>query len=67
MEHLQTDIRSVFPPEMIFTTNDHAAHEAAHGNGSWPSAATMVAAGKRLLLVSRADYGDPMRPLVFSR
>ncbi|GAB4815112.1 hypothetical protein N2152v2_002158 [Parachlorella kessleri] len=67
VEHLQTDIRSVFPPEMIFTTNDHAAHEAAHGNGSWPSAATMVAAGKRLLLVSRADYGDPMRPLVFSR
>jgi hypothetical protein len=64
---LQSDIRSVFPTEWIFTTVDHAAHEVAHGPGSWPSAAAMLAAGKRLLLVSRADYGDSMRPLVFSR
>lgn len=60
--HLKQDILSVFPEEMIFTQNDLTA------NGQkWPSGSEMVISGRRLILVSVADYGDEMAPIIFPR
>lgn len=66
-EHLVADFLSVFSADQVFSTEDYAAYAAAHGPGTWPSAAKMRAAGRGLLLVSREDYGAAMRPLIFSR
>lgn len=61
-EHLQQDILASFTPESVFTTADLAAA----GDG-WPTLSAMVAAGKRVMFVSGADYGPAMAPLVFAR
>lgn len=60
--HLQETILRVFPPEVIFSVADKAAHPEA-----WPKVADLVVAGKRVMFVSNTDYGAAMQPYVFSR
>jgi hypothetical protein len=59
---LQEDVLSVFSREDIFTQDD-----LAETGWEWPTGSDMVAAGKRLVMVSVADYGQDMAPLVFPR
>lgn len=58
---LMSRITAHFPAEGIYTP----PHHEAGGGGSWPAADAMVAAGRRLLLVSGVDYGPVMHPLIF--
>ena len=55
-------ILSIWDTNLIFTQDDLEAEQWI-----WPSAADMVAAGKRLIFISVADYGPAMAPIVFPR
>lgn len=59
------DVLSAFPAEWIYTTEDRATAEAT--GAGWPALEELVRSGRRLLLVSGADYGPAMEPLVFAR
>ncbi|KAG7674064.1 hypothetical protein Ndes2526B_g02453 [Nannochloris sp. 'desiccata'] len=59
---LQEDILSVFIRELIFTQDD-----LAENGWQWPTGAEMVMSGRKLVLVSIADYGQDMAPIVFPR
>ena len=60
--HLKEDVLSVFSADEIFSRDD-----LAEAGWQWPTAAEMVESGRRLLLVSVADYGEAMAPFVFPR
>lgn len=60
--HLKSDLLSVFPVEWIFTRDDLEA-----AGSEWPSGEAMVNQGRRLVLLSVANYRDDMAPLVFPR
>jgi hypothetical protein len=59
---LQDDILEVFDRELIFTQDD-----LAETGWQWPTGADMVSLGRRLVMVSVADYGQDMAPIVFPR
>jgi hypothetical protein len=59
---LKEDILAVFDEKLIFSQND-----LAEAGWQWPTGADMVAMGRRLVMVSVADYGQDMAPLVFPR
>lgn len=60
---LLDQVREIFPAQMIVTPQDFKSRY----NRQWPSIDTMVAQGKRILLVSGTDYGQDMSSLVFPR
>ncbi|KAI3432222.1 hypothetical protein D9Q98_003784 [Chlorella vulgaris] len=60
--HLLNDTLATFPRSWIFSAED----KEAWGPG-WPTQRELLAAGKRLLLVSGTDYGADMQPLIFAR
>lgn len=59
---LQEDILSVFHRDLIFTQDDLAENE-----WQWPIGSDMVISGRKLVMVSVADYGSDMAPFVFPR
>jgi len=59
---LQEDILSVFSRESIFSQDD-----LAENGWQWPTGSDMMISGRRLVMVSVADYGQDMAPFVFSR
>ena len=65
VSNLLEDVLSAFPAEWIYTTDERAAAEAT--GAGWPALEELVRSGRRLLLVSGADYGPAMEPLVFAR
>lgn len=52
-----------FPQSWILTPPE----KAALSPGAWPSIAQLRAMGKRLMLISRRDYGPVMHSHIFRR
>ncbi len=48
---------------MLYTPKDHAARNAS----DWPSMAELVTAGRRVMVVSGADYGPDAADILFTR
>lgn len=48
---------------MLYTPKEHAARSAL----DWPSMAQLVAEGRRVMVVSGADYGADAADLLFTR
>ena len=60
--NLKEDLLSVFSKESIFTQEN-----LAENGWQWPTGAEIVSSGRRLVMVSVADYGQDMAPIVFPR
>lgn len=69
-------IESHFPIDTVYTPDDHRSRASAtstatsdsnHFSATWPTTDEMVAAGHRVLLTSRIDYGAAMQPLMFKK
>ncbi|CAK0733927.1 hypothetical protein CVIRNUC_000356 [Coccomyxa viridis] len=60
---LLIEVRQAFPGSMLYTPKDHAARNAS----DWPSMAELVAAGRRVMVVSGADYGPDAADILFTR
>ena len=60
---LLIEIRQAFPSAMLYTPADHGARNAS----DWPSMADLVTAGKRVMVVSGADYGADAAGVLFTR
>ena len=56
-------ISAIFPVDSVYSPADHGGR----GSADWPSIDEMLAAGKRVLLLSGVDYGPVMNPLVFDK
>ena len=63
LPNLLADLERAFPKGEIYTPRDHAAARRS----VWPSTNKLVAAGKRVILVSSEDYGPGMAHLIFSK
>ena len=60
---LLIEIRQAFPSAMLYTPADHGARNAS----DWPSMAKLVAGGRRVMVVSGADYGADAASVLFTR
>ena len=60
---LLIETRAAFPGGMLYTPRDHGARNAS----DWPSMAELVANGKRVMVVSGADYGADAADVLFTR
>ena len=60
---LLIEVRQAFPSAMLYTPADHGSKNAS----DWPSMADLVAAGKRVMVVSGADYGADAAGVLFTR
>ena len=56
-------VRQAFPSAVLYTPADHGARNAS----DWPSMADLVTAGKRVMVVSGADYGADAAGVLFTR
>lgn len=56
-------ITQYFPAASIYSPADHGDRGAT----DWPSMDEMMAAGKRVLLLSGEDYGTSMDALIFDK
>lgn len=56
-------ITQYFPAASIYSPADHGYRGATN----WPSMDKMMAAGKRVLLLSGIDYGSSMDALIFDK
>lgn len=60
---LLIETRGAFPGSMLYTPADHGLRTAS----DWPSMGELVAAGKRVMVVSGADYGPDAEDVLFTR
>ena len=60
---LLIEVRQAFPGSVLYTPKDHAARNAS----DWPSMAELVAAGRRAMVVSGANYGADAANILFTR
>ena len=60
---LLIETRAAFPGGMLYTPRDHGGRNAS----DWPSMAELVANGKRVMVVSGADYGADAADVLFTR
>ena len=60
---LLIEIRQAFPAAMLYTPADHGGRNAS----DWPSMGELVAAGKRIMMVSGVDYGADAAGVLFTK
>lgn len=63
LPRLLSQIQEVFPLAMLYTPADHAQRST----GDWPTAQSLVDAGKRIVWLSGVDYGPAMADVIFSK
>lgn len=60
---LLIEIRQAFPAAMLYTPADHGTRNAS----DWPSMGELVAAGKRVMVVSGVNYGADAAGVLFTK